>query len=85
MNQFEEIYETMLGIRIPEAQIPGVEDAFAEGELCDLAYGQMRKAYLRICARLGSGEEDADLDEMVFQMERIQEELCRRMYRQKRG
>ncbi len=83
MNHFLDVYETMLGLREPGSQFPGVEDAFAEGELCADAYDQMRRAYSRLCQRLGVFGEDRDLNLMVDSMERIQKELCRRMYSQK--
>ncbi len=53
MDTFQDIYETMLGLRVPEAQVPGVEDAFGPGLPCDRAYGEMREAYERVCQRLG--------------------------------
>lgn len=45
MENFAEIYETMLGFRTPEACVPGVEDAFSEGSLCQREYDRMRGAY----------------------------------------
>ncbi len=80
MSQFEDIYETMLGLRILQACVPGVENAFAEGTLCDRAYEDMRRAYERLCMRLGVTDNDKDLDDMVYAMEAIQQDLCRRMY-----
>ena len=37
MENFAEIYETMLGFRTPEACVPGVEDAFASGNMTGCA------------------------------------------------
>ncbi len=77
---FEAIYETMTGMREKEYCVPFVEDAFAEGSVCDKWYEEMRQAYERICDRLGVQNEDKDLDIMVQSMEKIQKELCRRIY-----
>ncbi len=79
MEKFNDIYETMLGLREPEAQVPWVENAFEEGGICAREYEDMRAAYGRICERLGAAEEDPDLEAMVTALERIQKELCRRM------
>ena len=81
MEEFADIYETMLGFRVPGACAPGVEDAFAEGSLCQREYDRMRTAYEQLCSRLGAGDEDPDLNTMVDAMEAIQRELCERMYR----
>ena len=81
MQDFDAFYETLLGLRTREAALPGVDNAFAPGSLCDREYSRMRDAYLRICTRLGAGEEDIDLEELVAAMEAIQRELCRRVYR----
>ncbi len=83
MVRFLDIYETMLGLREPEACVPGIEDAFKEGSLCASAYDEMRQCYRRLCARLGDSEEDRDLDQMVACLEGIQKELCRRMFEMK--
>ncbi len=80
LTSFQDIYETMLGQREPEFQVPGVEDAFEPGLLCDQAYSKMRDAYERVCQRLGCRDEDGDLDCIVDCMELIQQELCRRMF-----
>ena len=81
MLDFDDIYESMLGLRLPEACVPGVEDAFSEGSLCQREYDRMRSAYERLCTRLGAGDEDPDLNTMVNALEAIQQELCERMYR----
>ena len=81
MLDFDDIYETMLGLRIPEACVPGVADDFSEGSLCQREYDRMRGAYERLCSRLGAGDEDPDLNTMVDALEAIQRELCERMHR----
>ena len=80
MQDFDAFYESLLGLRTGEAALPGVENAFAPGSLCDREYGRMRESYLRICERLHAGEEDTDLEDLVAAMEAIQRALCRRIY-----
>ncbi len=80
MDRFTEVYETMLGLLEPEAQVSGVDNAFAEGQTCARAYEEMRNAYERLCRRLGCADEDPDLNSMVEHMEVIQKDLCRRMF-----
>ena len=81
MHDFDDTYESMLGLRLPESSVPRVEDAFSEGSLCQREYDRMRDAYERLCSRLGAGDEDPDLNTMVDAMEAIQRDLCERMYR----
>ena len=85
MNEtlLDDIYWTLLGELIPEAAIPGVPNLFATGSPCAEAYARMRKAYERLCLRLGFDEdyEDRDLDIMVSSLEDIQETLAKEMFR----
>lgn len=67
------VYESLLGDLVPEYALDWVEDIFVPGHPCYDSYSQMREAYLRVCARLGSREEDADLEIMVNTML----DLCR--------
>ena len=80
MEKFKQIYETMLGLLEPEACIPGVENAFADGSFCAEQYEKMRSAYERLCTRQNVGDEDRDLNTIVDSMEAIQKVLCRRFY-----
>ena len=59
------VYESLMGELIPEYALDWVEDIFVPGHPCYEEYVQMREAYQRICTRLGSGEEDSDLEIMV--------------------
>ena len=34
----EDIYYTLIGELVPECQVPGVENAFASGGICDTAW-----------------------------------------------
>ncbi len=80
MDPFSEIYDTLLGLLIPEEQLSWVENAFEEKSICAEAYEEMRKAYERILDRLGMADEDEDLETMVTAMEHIQKELCKRSF-----
>lgn len=78
---FEDIYETVNGMREKEYCVPWIEDAFAEGKVCDKRYEEMRQAYLRICDRLGVGDEDEDLNTIIRCMESIQKEIAKDIYK----
>ena len=81
MTVYEEIYNNMIGLYDSEHSMESVENAFAPGSECSLAYEKMRDAYERLCQRLGVEKgEDRDLEIMVASMETIQKELCRRMF-----
>ncbi len=77
---FEEyIYESTQGtLRNPH---PEVTDLFAAGKPCERWYAEMMEAYGRICTRLGAGEEDDDLEIIVNNFLRIQQEVAIEMYR----
>lgn len=62
------VYESLLGDLVPECALDWVEDIFVPGHPCFDSYSQMREAYLRACVRLGSREEDPDLEIMVNAM-----------------
>ena len=65
-DQFgDEVYDTLRGIRIPGAEVEGVENLFALGTKCERLYGQMLDAYERLCVRLGVEEEDADVEIII--------------------
>lgn len=72
------IYETLLGER--SKPVIGVKNAFADGSYCESRYTEMREAYERVCSRLGSRDEDSDLEQIVTSMDAICAELCRQMF-----
>ncbi len=80
MDQFKNVYETMLGISDAERKLHWVENAFEERSHCTREYQEMREAYMRLCDRLGAYDEDPDLDIIVDSLEGIQKELCFRMF-----
>ena len=80
MTLYELIYETLRGNVCTEYMVPGVEDAFADGSYCAGKYADVISAYLRICQRLGCGEEDKDLDIILDSMNDIQDYVSRQMF-----
>lgn len=76
----EEIYDTVNGGMSPGFEVPGVENAFAEGSLCAALYQQVFDAERRLEERLGVDGEDEDVETIMGAMCDIQRELCFRMY-----
>ena len=77
MTQAEWIYDSMMGDL--ETPMPGIEDEFAEGKICERLYREIYEANLELCRRLGR-EEDADVEKIInnfFEMNRL---LCVHMY-----
>lgn len=60
-----QVYHALLGDLLPEYMPEWVEEIFVPGNPCHEEYSRMLEAYQRVCTRLGSGEEDADLEIMV--------------------
>lgn len=81
-NDFvEDVYDTLCGYLIEEAQVSGVESVFEEGMLCEKLYGDVRKAYERLCTRLGVQDEDGDVEIIIDSLLSISRELGLHMYR----
>lgn len=76
----DNVYYSLLGEQIPEAALPWVENAFAKGSSCDLAYQEMLAAYERLRKRLGVEEEDEDTEIIIGSMLEIQRLLCLKMF-----
>jgi hypothetical protein len=75
----EAIYDTMIGSLIPQACVPGVENAFAPGTKCAQYSNDLYEAAIRLNDRLGE-DDDQDVHELRSAMEDIQAELCYRMF-----
>lgn len=60
--------------------IPGVENAFADGSVCDRCYQEMLDAYARLLERLGVQNEDKDVEIIISSLRTITDELCYRMF-----
>ena len=74
-------YETMACHVVEEYRMPGVADAFAEGSYCLSRYYDAMDAYRRLLDRLGTVDEDPDVELIFAAFLDIQMELCLRMYR----
>ena len=74
----EEVYFTLLGESCEP--IPGVENAFADGTVCDKCYNEMLDAYARLRDRLGVQDEDADVEIIINSLRKITDELCHQMF-----
>lgn len=66
------------GCRMPVC--PGVENAFAPGSVCEQLYAEACHARDRVCQRLGSADEDPDLEEIFRALLDIAHGLSVRMY-----
>ena len=76
-NKFTEaVYQTLIGQLLPEYQVPGVENAFAPGNVCNHLYQRIYEAKLRLCQRLGVIDDDTDIEDIVDAYEDITEYLC---------
>ena len=80
----EDIYGTLCGLYIPQAMVPGVPDLFVDGSFCMTEYIRMRRAYERICLRLGVDPEDGDgdMEELLEALDNIQKTVGAEMFRQ---
>ena len=76
----EDVYNTIQGILIPQAQVQGVENLFAPGEKCAGYYEQMLDACQRLCHRLGVEDEDEDVEVIIWTLREMTWEISRKMY-----
>ena len=78
MYTFDDIYETIVGLRTKEGAVPGVKELFAPGS-CWLALEE--EAYrLRLKLEDRLGTEDADLLAMLEIREILTKEIARRCF-----
>ena len=75
------IYETVIGERETEYMLPGIENSFEPGSLCDKCYEQVYQAYNSLLQRLGKESEDNDIETIIQNMLIIQKEVAYQMYR----
>ena len=80
MHNFEDVYETLLGERLPEYAVPGVENIYETGSACDKAYTRIYQAYGHLCQRLGVADEDPDVEIIINSLLEIQNEVARKMF-----
>ena len=80
MSFVEDVYETLQGETKPGFMVPGVENAFDEGEPCDLLYKEVYAAQRRLEKRLQVDPYDADVEKIITALMDIQKILCFKMY-----
>ena len=65
MYNAEAVYDTLLGELVDGAGVPGVENIYAPGGLCDRNYCAMLEAYGRLCRRLNRKDDDPDVEIII--------------------
>ena len=78
MEFAEAVYWSVQGLL--EEPVEGVESAFYDGSVCEMAYEQMLEAYERLRQRLQVENEDADVECIINALQTITKELCLRMF-----
>ena len=68
MDLAEQVYDSLLGMLQPEYALDWVENIFTEGSEYNRLYGDVRKAYARLCERLGQEDEDDDVEIIINAM-----------------
>ena len=68
MELAEQVYDSLLGLLQPEYALDWVENIFTEGSDYNRLYGDVRKAYARLCERLGTADEDEDVEVIINAM-----------------
>lgn len=76
----KQVYNTLNGYYVPSFCVPGVENAFASGKPCMVLYGEALDAYQRIYSRLGTGEENEDVEVIMNALLDISEILGLKTY-----
>lgn len=61
----ETVYESLLGLLLPDCALPWVENIFVPGQPCYESYETMRTAYSRLLLRLEEIDEDPDAEEII--------------------
>ena len=76
----QRIYDSACGLLTEDAQLPNVEDAFAEGSPCSVAYESMLLAYERLRHRLNVPNEDPDIEQIISSLTGISKILGLQMF-----
>ena len=76
----ENVYLSLTGELREEYAIDGVENAFAEGSLCDRLYREVYQANLRLCKCLGQAEADRDVETIINNLLEINKQIGLKMY-----
>ena len=78
---FEAIYETMIGQRIPEAAVPGVENIADGVTPYSQAWQKLLKSRDSLCRRFRIHPEDKDLEQILNAVTVIEREAALAVYR----
>ncbi len=71
-DQFaEQVFDTANGFLEHEACVPGIENLFASGSVCDLLYREMAAAREHLSKKTGLEEDDPDIDGIIDPLMRI--------------
>lgn len=76
-KMIEWVYLTVAGYVSGENALPGVENAFAPGTLCERKYSEL---YDLLATRFNP-DEDSEMTTILNAMDAIQRDLCSRMFR----
>ena len=76
-----DIYDTLQGLLVDEASVPGVRCIFEDGMSCQEKYSQMLAAYDRLCCRLNVTNEDPDVELIINSLLDISKILGCEMFR----
>ena len=68
MTLAEHVYDCLLGQFVSEKALDWVENIYTDGSAYDRNYAAALDAYERLCKRLGTGEEDADVEIIINSM-----------------
>ena len=80
-EDFEAIYETLIGQRIPQTAVPGVESIASEGTAYSEAYQTLMEARMNLTRRFGMDFEDEDLERIMNAIAVIEKEIAKGMFR----
>lgn len=61
----ETVYDSLHGFLIPACQLSWVEPVFVPGHPCHDAYEQMLAVYSRLRLRLGTADDDPDVEKII--------------------
>lgn len=79
-KMIEDIYHTLLGVIKEEFCVPGVENLFEEGSMCEDLYNETLAAYERLRNRLGVANEDCDVEIIINSLMTIEQVISMKMF-----
>ena len=68
MTLAEQVYDCLLGQFVTEKTLDWVENIYTDGSEYDRNYAAVLAAYGRLCQRLGTDEEDDDVEIIINSM-----------------